>query len=154
MTIAALRTPDDRFKALPGWPFAPRYREDLAGFAGLRMHYADEGAADRPVALCLHGQPTWGYLYRRMIPGLLAAGYRVVVPDMLGFGRSDKPADDAAYTFDFHRASLMALIDALGLTRITLVCQDWGRSHRIDDPAGSSRPVRGAAGDEHGTGNR
>jgi pimeloyl-ACP methyl ester carboxylesterase len=90
------------------------------------MHYLDEGTRNARVALCLHGQPTWCYLYRKMIPGLVAAGYRVVAPDMFGFGRSDKPVDDAVYTFEFHRGSLVALIRALDLDRITLVCQDWG----------------------------
>jgi len=118
-----LRTPEARFVALPGYGFAPHYHDDLHG---LRLHYLDEGPRDAPVALCLHGQPTWVYLYRKMIPALLAAGYRVVAPDFYGFGRSDKPAEDAVYTFDFHRDSVMALIDALDLRRIMLVCQDWG----------------------------
>jgi pimeloyl-ACP methyl ester carboxylesterase len=126
MTIDMLRTPDDRFADLPGYPFAPHNLEELSGFAGLRMHYLDEGTAGAPVALCLHGQPTWSYLYRRMIPGLAAAGYRVIAPDLFGFGRSDKPVDDRVYTFEFHRSSLMALIEALDLRRITLICQDWG----------------------------
>ena len=90
------------------------------------MHFLDEGPRDAPVALCLHGQPTWSYLYRRMIPAFLAHGYRVVAPDFFGFGRSDKPEDESVYTFDFHRDAIMALIAALDLKRITLVCQDWG----------------------------
>jgi len=126
MTLEALRTPEARFDGLPGYSFSPNYRDDLAGYPGLRMHYLDEGEGDARVALCLHGQPTWSYLYRRMIPGLVAAGYRVVAPDMFGFGRSDKPVEDAVYTFDFHRQSLIALIRALDLGHITLVCQDWG----------------------------
>lgn len=126
MAIKALRTPDARFGSLPGYSFAPHYRDDLEGYAGLRMHYLDEGAGNARVALCLHGQPTWSYLYRKMIGGLVAAGYRVIAPDMFGFGRSDKPAEEAVYTFDFHRNSLMALIRALDLHRIALVCQDWG----------------------------
>ncbi len=121
MTI--LRTPDQRFTDLPGYPFSPNYLEDRAG---LRMHYLDEGAADAPVALCLHGQPTWSYLYRKMVPAFVAAGMRVVAPDFFGFGRSDKPAEESIYTFDFHRASVISLIEALDLRRITLVCQDWG----------------------------
>jgi len=121
MTI--LRTPDERFAELPDYPFAPHY---LDGAAGLRMHYLDEGPHEAPVALCLHGQPTWSYLYRKMIPALLAAGLRVVAPDFFGFGRSDKPEDEATYTFAFHRDSLIALIDHLDLNKITLVCQDWG----------------------------
>jgi haloalkane dehalogenase len=121
-----LRTPDTRFHDLPGYSFAANYRDDLAGYTGLRMHYLDEGTKNARVALCLHGQPTWSYLYRKMIPGLVSSGYRVIAPDMFGFGRSDKPADDAVYTFDFHRDSLAALIRALDLHRVTLVCQDWG----------------------------
>ena len=126
MTIEALRTPDARFDALHGYPFAPNYRDNLPGYPNLRMHYLDEGASNARVALCLHGQPTWSYLYRKMIPGLVASGYRVVVPDMFGFGRSDKPVEDTVYTFDFHRESLIAFIRALDLNRVTLVCQDWG----------------------------
>ena len=118
-----LRTPDERFAALAGYPFAPRY---LPGAGGLRMHYLDEGPRDAPVALCLHGQPTWSYLYRKMISGFLAVNLRVVAPDFFGFGRSDKPEEEAAYTFDFHRDSIVSLIEALDLRRITLVCQDWG----------------------------
>ncbi|MEL6289321.1 MAG: haloalkane dehalogenase [Pseudomonadota bacterium] len=128
---SVLRTPDTRFDNLPGWSFAPRYLDDLPGYAGLRMHYVDAAPRsqpnpDAPVFLCLHGQPTWAYLYRRMIPVLTAAGYRVVAPDLFGFGRSDKPADEATYTFDFHRNALLALIDRLDLRNICLVVQDWG----------------------------
>jgi len=126
MTIEYLRTPEARFDGLPGYPFAPHYRDDLAGYAGLRMHYLDAGGSHDRVALCLHGQPTWSYLYRKMVPGLIASGYRVIAPDLFGFGRSDKPVDDALYTFDFHRESLIAFIRALDIGRITLVCQDWG----------------------------
>ena len=90
------------------------------------MHYLDEGTSNAHVALCLHGQPTWSYLYRKMIPAFVAAGLRVVAPDFFGFGRSDKPADEATYTFEFHRNSIVALIEALDLDHITLVCQDWG----------------------------
>jgi len=126
MTIKALRTPDARFDSLPGYPFAPNYHDDLAGYPGLRMHYLDEGESNARVALCLHGQPTWSYLYRKMIPGLVASGYRVIAPDMFGFGRSAKPVEDVVYTFDFHRESLIAFIRTLDLGRITLVCQDWG----------------------------
>jgi haloalkane dehalogenase len=123
----ALRTPEDRFSTLPGYPFVPNYSDALPGFPGLRMHWIDEGPRDAAhVFLCLHGQPTWCYLYRRMIPLFTAAGHRVVAPDFFGFGRSDKPADDSAYSFDFHRDSIVALIEALDLKRITLVCQDWG----------------------------
>ncbi|MEM6455378.1 MAG: haloalkane dehalogenase [Acidobacteriota bacterium] len=122
-----LRTPDERFEALPDYDFAPHYVEDLPGYAGLRGHYLDEGPADaKEVFLCLHGQPTWSYLYRKMIPVFTAAGVRVVAPDWLGFGRSDKPVDDAVYDFHYHRSYMLALIRRLDLTNITLVCQDWG----------------------------
>lgn len=122
-----LRTPEPRFAALPGFAFAPHYIDDLPGFAGLRLHRVDENADARgPVFLCLHGEPTWSYLYRRMIPVFAATGARVVAPDFFGFGRSDKPADDATYTFSFHRNTLLRLIEHLDLTDITLVVQDWG----------------------------
>ncbi len=90
------------------------------------MAYIDEGPRKSPVALCLHGQPTWSYLYRRVIPLLLAAGYRVVAPDLFGFGRSDKPAEQANYGFDFHRDSLQALVARLDLQDVLLIVQDWG----------------------------
>ena len=122
-----LRTPDDCFLNVPGFPFAPNYLEDLPGFEGIRVHYVDEGPADADaIWLCLHGQPTWSYLYRKMIPVFVKAGHRVVAPDFIGFGRSDKPAEDSVYTFDFHRAMLLSLIDRLDLRGIRLVCQDWG----------------------------
>ncbi len=121
-----LRTPDERFADLPGYAFAPHYVETLRGYEGLRLHYLDEGAADAPVALCLHGQPTWSYLYRKMIPAFVAGGMRAVAPDLFGFGRSDKPVDEAVYTFDFHREALLRLVEHLDLRRVTLVCQDWG----------------------------
>ncbi|MCC8966234.1 alpha/beta fold hydrolase [Bradyrhizobium sp. Pear76] len=120
--MQTLRTPDGRFAELPGFAFAPRYIE----IGPLRMHYLDEGPKTAPVALCLHGQPTWTYLYRKMIPPLLAAGFRVIAPDFFGFGRSDKPVDEDIYTFDFHRSAVMSLIEALDLRRVMLVCQDWG----------------------------
>jgi pimeloyl-ACP methyl ester carboxylesterase len=122
----ALRTPDARFADLPGYPFAPHYETELPRLEGLRMHYLDENAQAERVALCLHGQPTWSYLYRKMIPGLVKAGYRVIAPDLFGFGKSDKPADDGDYTFEMHRVSIVALVETLDLERITLVCQDWG----------------------------
>ncbi len=128
-----LRTPDQRFDNLPGYPFAPHYIGDLKGYQGLRLHYLDEsGAADALAAisqktfLCLHGQPTWSYLYRKMIPVFTQAGHRVVAPDLFGFGKSDKPVDDARYTYDFHRGMLLNLIERLDLRNIVLVVQDWG----------------------------
>jgi len=125
--MATLRTPDERFANLPGFAFAPCYIEGLAGFDGLRVHYLDEGPRDAAQTfLCLHGQPTWCYLYRKMIPVFAGAGARVVAPDLFGFGRSDKPADEAFYTFTRHRDMLRAFVERLDLTDITLVCQDWG----------------------------
>ncbi len=119
--IAFLRTPDARFEGLPGYSFAPHYLDQANG---LRMHYVDESGGDA-VFLCLHGQPSWSYLYRKMIPLFVPHG-RVVAPDLFGFGKSDKPVDQDVYTFDFHRASLIEFIEALDLQNITLVCQDWG----------------------------
>jgi len=127
MPIEALRTPDVRFSFLPAFPYAPNYVDDLPGYEGLRMAWIDEGPADAETTfLCLHGEPTWSYLYRHMLAEFVAAGHRVVAPDLFGFGRSDKPVDDATYTIDFHRDSLLALIERLDLTNVTLVCQDWG----------------------------
>ena len=123
----ALRTPDERFEALPDWPYAPNYVDDLEGYTGLRVHYVDEGPRDADrVFLCLHGQPSWAYLYRKMIPEFTASGARVIAPDWLGFGRSDKPAEDGVYTYNFHRNMMIAFIKALDLRNITLVVQDWG----------------------------
>jgi haloalkane dehalogenase len=122
-----LRTPDERFANIPGYPFAPHYNTDLVGYPGLRVHYLDEGPRDaRKVFLCLHGQPTWSYLYRRMLPVFTAAGHRVVAPDLPGFGKSDKPADDARYTFMFHRDLLKNLVERLDLRNVVLTVQDWG----------------------------
>jgi haloalkane dehalogenase len=113
------RTPDERFRDLPGYPFEPHYLEQ----DGLRMHYIDEGAG-RPVLL-LHGEPTWSYLYRKAIPRLVEVG-RVVAPDYLGFGRSDKPIERDWYTFDRHVESIGRLLDLLDLLDLTIVVQDWG----------------------------
>lgn len=127
MTLEVLRTPEQRFSLLPAFPYLPKYVDTLEGFAPLRMAYVDEGdAASKEVFLCLHGEPTWGYLYRKMIPVFVKAGYRAVAPDLFGFGRSDKPVEESTYTFDFHRDSLVQFIEHLDLQNITLVCQDWG----------------------------
>lgn len=122
-----LKTPEERFINLPDFPYDPVYIDALKDFEGLRLHYVDEGPqnADR-IFLCLHGEPTWGYLYRKMIPIFTDAGYRVIVPDYFGFGRSDKPVEEDVYTFDFHRNMLISFIEYLELRNITLVCQDWG----------------------------
>ncbi len=125
--INSLRTPDDRFQDLPGYNFQPHYVRDLRGYEGLRAHYLDEGDRDASeVFLCLHGEPTWSYLYRKMIPVFAASGARVIAPDLLGFGKSDKPIDEGTYHFEFHRNYLIALIEKLDLNNVTLVCQDWG----------------------------
>jgi pimeloyl-ACP methyl ester carboxylesterase len=116
-----VRTPDSRFENLPGFPFKPGYLD----WRGYRAHFLDEGSGER-TCLCLHGEPTWSYLYRRMIPLFVASGARVVAPDFIGFGRSDKPEDEALYEFDFHRAFLLHVIEKLDLRKITLVVQDWG----------------------------
>ncbi len=123
----ALRTPEERFAALPGFPFRPHHLDDLAGFEGLRVHYLDEGEpTSAATALCLHGNPSWCYLYRRMIPVFRRAGVRVVAPDLIGFGRSDKPVDPAWHGFERHRDMLLRFVERLDLRDILLVCQDWG----------------------------
>jgi haloalkane dehalogenase/tRNA(adenine34) deaminase len=125
--MEALRTPDSRFAGLPAFAYEPRYVDDLAGFEGLRLHYVDVGPRDAEhTFLCLHGEPTWSYLYRKMIPVFTQAGHRAVAPDFFGFGRSDKPIDEAVYTFSFHRDTLMRFVERLDLSRATLVVQDWG----------------------------
>jgi len=127
-----LRTPDGRFADLPGYDFAPHYLEVPSGLRAdgppaLRLHYVDEGPADGEVVLLLHGEPSWSYLYRTMIPVLTAAGLRCVAPDLIGFGRSDKLAERSGYTYATHVEWLRAaLFDELDLTGITLVGQDWG----------------------------
>jgi haloalkane dehalogenase len=121
------RTPDDRFRELPGWPFEPRYTNVPDGEGGsLRIHYVDEGSRGADPILCLHGQPTWSYLYRKMIPIFTAAGQRVIAPDLIGFGRSDKPTQTSDYSYARHVAWLHAFVLALDLRGVTLVCQDWG----------------------------
>lgn len=116
-----MRTPDERFADLPDFPYSPRYTE----WRGLRAHFIDVGQGERTF-LCLHGEPTWAYLYRRMIPAFLAAKARVVAPDFIGFGRSDKMEEESFYSFDMHRSFLLDFLERLELRRITLVVQDWG----------------------------
>jgi pimeloyl-ACP methyl ester carboxylesterase len=118
-----LRTPDARFEGLPAWPYRPHYSE----YRGLRIARVDEGPRDAAVtALCLHGNPSWSYLYRHMIPVFAGAGLRVVAPDLIGFGRSDKPTLEADHTWDLHRGMLLDLVDRLALGNVLLVVQDWG----------------------------
>ncbi|MBS7806961.1 tRNA adenosine(34) deaminase TadA [Variovorax sp. PCZ-1] len=123
----AMRTPDHCFENLPGYDFAPNYLSDLPALNGLRMHYLDEGAQDaKTTYLCLHGNPAWSYLYRKMIPIFSASGARVIAPDMIGFGKSDKPKKDSFHTFTWHRQCLLEFIERLDLHNIVLVVQDWG----------------------------
>jgi haloalkane dehalogenase len=117
-----LRTPDERFEGLPGYDFAPHYTE----VDGLRVHHVDEGPRDAAPVLMLHGEPSWSYLYRHMVPVFAEAGLRAVAPDLVGFGRSDKPTDRAAYSYQAHVDWMAAWLDAVDLRDVTLVCQDWG----------------------------
>lgn len=136
--MTAYRTPDDRFDGLPGWTFEPHYLEQ----DGLRMHWVDEGTGE-PVLL-LHGEPTWGYLYRKLIPPL-AAGARVVAPDYFGFGRSDKPVEPGWYSYDRHYASVERFVEELDLTDLTIVVHDWsgpiGLRFAVDHPERVERLV-------------
>jgi haloalkane dehalogenase len=126
--MQVLRTPDSRFEDLPDWTFPPRYLDITDAETGqdLRMAYVDEGPRDGRPVLLLHGEPSWSYLYRHMIPPLVAAGHRVLAPDLIGFGRSDKPADRADYTYERHVSWLSQWFTGLGLEDVTLFCQDWG----------------------------
>lgn len=125
--MEVLRTPEERFADLGDYPFAPHYLTitDADG-TDLRIHYVDEGPRDAPPVLLMHGEPSWSYLYRKFIPGLVARGHRVVAPDLIGFGKSDKPAARTDYTYERHVAWMGAWLTALDLNRITLFCQDWG----------------------------
>ncbi|MFI5394254.1 MAG: haloalkane dehalogenase [Candidatus Binatia bacterium] len=117
-----LRTPDERFRQLQGYPFAPHYVE----IGGVRIHYVDEGRRERAPVLLLHGEPSWSYLYRKMIPVLTTAGHRIVAPDLVGFGRSDKPARREDYSYQRHVDWMLGVVEDLDLRDTTLVCQDWG----------------------------
>ena len=122
-----LRTPESRFENLKDYPFQPNYVDGLKGYEGIRGHYLDEGNADSDETfLLLHGEPTWSYLYRKMIPVFAETGARVIAPDLIGFGKSDKPVSEDTHSFVFHRNYLLALIEHLDLQNITLVVQDWG----------------------------
>lgn len=120
--MRVLRTPDDRFESLAGYPFAPRYTE----LDGLRIHHVDENPAGEATVLLMHGEPTWSFLYRHMIPVIVRAGHRAVAPDLVGFGRSDKPAEVGDYSYQRHVDWMGGWLEALDLRGITLVCQDWG----------------------------
>jgi tRNA(adenine34) deaminase len=140
----AVRTPDDRFDKLPGYAWPPRYLSDLPALGGLRMHYLDEGPKDAPLTwLCLHGNPAWSYLYRKMIPVFLASGARVVAPDLIGFGRSDKPKKDAAHSFTWHREVLLEFVERLDLHHVVLVVQDWGGLLGLTLPMAAPQRYRG-----------
>ena len=122
-----LRTPESCFDNLPDYPFAPQYLSvtDADG-TELRIHYLDEGPRDASPILLMHGEPSWSYLYRKFVPDLVARGHRVIAPDLIGFGRSDKPAARSDYTYERHVAWMSAWLSALDLNDITLFCQDWG----------------------------
>ena len=125
--MRVLRTPDERFDGLPGWRFEPHYATIPSGDGDtLRVHYVDVGPRDARTVLLLHGEPSWAYLYRKVIDGLVAAGLRAIAPDLVGFGRSDKPAAREDYTYQRHVDWSWALVEALGLGDLTLVGQDWG----------------------------
>jgi tRNA(adenine34) deaminase len=140
----AVRTPDDRFAKLPDYPWEPHFIADLPSLAGLRMHYLDEGPADAPITwLCLHGNPAWSDLFRKMIPVVLEAGHRVVAPDMIGFGKSDKPKKDSAHTFSWHRQMLLEFVETLDLQNIVLAVQDWGGILGLTLPMTAPQRYRG-----------
>ena len=133
-----MRTPDERFANLPGYPWAPHYLE----WRGLRVHYLDEGKRGARTLLCLHGEPTWSYLYRKMIPPFLAAGYRVVAPDFIGFGRSDKPVEEEIYTFEFHREFLLSFVENIESFRHHAGGPGLGRAARPHAADGDAGPLR------------
>lgn len=120
------RTPDERFANLPGYPFEPHYLDVASHVGPLRVHYVDEGPRDGEPVLFLHGEPSWSYLYRKMIPVMVEAGYRVLAPDLVGFGRSDKLEARSEYTYERHVAWVTDWLEQLDLKDITLFCQDWG----------------------------
>jgi tRNA(adenine34) deaminase len=125
--VDSIRTPDSRFESIPDYPWKPNYLDDLEALQGLRLHYLDEGRKDASFTyLCLHGNPAWSYLYRKMIPVFLAAGHRVIAPDLIGFGKSDKPLHEDQHQFGFHRNILLQLVERLDLKNLILVVQDWG----------------------------
>ncbi|MDB5433444.1 MAG: dhlA [Caulobacter sp.] len=124
--MQVLRTPDDRFEGLADWPYAPQYLDIIDANGPLRLHYVDEGPRNGTPILLLHGEPSWAYLYRNIIPGLVARGYRCIAPDLIGFGRSDKPAARADYTYERHVEWMSVWLQALDLTGVVLFCQDWG----------------------------
>ncbi len=145
----ALRTPDIAFNDLPGYPWPPHYVSDLPSLGGLRMHFLDEGReaasanSNALTWLCLHGNPSWSYLYRKMMPALVGAGHRVVAPDMIGFGKSDKPKKDSFHSFSIHRQILLELIEWLDLRNVVLVMHDWGGLLGLTLPMAAPERYRG-----------
>ena len=120
--MKVLRTPEERFLNLPGYGFEPHF----VNVDDMRLHYVDEGPADAAPVLLLHGEPSWSYLYRTMIPPIVEAGLRAIAPDLIGFGKSDKPAEQSEYSYERHVAWMRGFLESLDLRNITLVCQDWG----------------------------
>ena len=155
--MQTLRTPDECFEKLPGYDFAPHYTEIPDGDGGtLRIHHVDEGPQGGEPILCMHGQPSWSYLYRKMIPIFVDAGHRVLAPDLVGFGRSDKPTEREDYTYANHVAWMNAWLEANDLRDLTLVCQDWGGLIGLrvatDQPDRFARIVTANTGLPDGTG--
>ena len=149
--MRVVRTPEERFENLSGFPFEPHYLEIDDGAGGrLRMHYVDEGPQDGPLILCLHGQPVWSYSFRKMIPPLVSAGHRVIAPDLVGFGRSDKPAQRSDYTYARHVHWMQAFILGLDLTGITFVIHELGRTDRPSRPHAEPGAIRSCRGMQHG----
>jgi len=142
--IPCLRTPEVRFEHVPGYAWPARYIQHLPALGGMRMHYLDEGPGDAVMTwLCLHGNPAWSYLYRHMLPVFLAAGHRVVAPDMPGFGKSDKPIEVAQHSFSWHRQVLVEFVEALDLRQLNLVVQDWGGLLGLTLPLAAPSRYRG-----------
>lgn len=140
----ALRTPERRFQDVPGYPWEPRYLSDLPSLDGLRLHHLDEGPEDAPRTwLCLHGNPAWSYLYRKMVPAFLAGGDRVVAPDLIGFGKSDKPKKEHWHSFTRHRQVLLEFVERLDLRNVVLVVQDWGGLLGLTLPMAAPQRYRG-----------
>jgi haloalkane dehalogenase len=128
MAMKVLRTPEAAFEGVTDYPFSPHYLDvtDALSGANLRVHYIDEGPRDAPVVLMMHGEPSWSYLYRKMVAPVVAAGFRVVAPDLIGFGKSDKPAAQSDYSYARHVAWMRSWVEQLDLQNVTLACQDWG----------------------------
>jgi pimeloyl-ACP methyl ester carboxylesterase len=150
--LKILRTPDARFTNLPGFAFDPHYCEvtDADG-TRIRIHYLDEGAASAPPVLLMHGEPSWSFLYRKIVASLAARGHRVVAPDLVGFGRSDKPSEQSDYTFERHVRWMSDWLAATRLTNITLFCQDWGRPDWVAAGGRVSGKIRARRGREYRT---